>query len=95
VLSDLSSGALHASTLELASPEPYGAYVNQLLAVGTRALVGIGYGRGLSIVESAGEAPREVSTLDTAEPPLNVERHGDLAILSLGYKGVRVVDLTR
>ncbi|HEY6557710.1 MAG TPA: beta-propeller domain-containing protein [Polyangiaceae bacterium] len=95
VLSGLGSGELHASTLDLESREQYGAYISQLLAVGTRALVGVGYGRGLSIIESDGGAPREVSTVNTAGYPMDVERHANLAILSLGYEGVRVVDMSR
>ena len=95
VLSDLSSGQLHASTLDLPSRDPYGLYVSQLLAIGTRALVSIGYGRGLSLIESAGDKPREISTFELSVTPLNMERHENLAILSFGYNGVRVVDVTR
>jgi hypothetical protein len=95
VLSRLSSGGLHASTLELPGREQYGAYVSQLLAVGTRAVVGVGYGRDLRIVESAGDALREISTLETSETPLNLEKHQNSVIMSLGYNGVRVVDVSR
>jgi hypothetical protein len=95
VLSGLGSGAFQASTLDIESRDPYGASISMLLAVGTRALVGVGYGRGFSIIESAGGTPRELRTVSTAGYPMDVERHGNLAILSLGYEGVRVVDMSR
>ncbi|HMJ11387.1 MAG TPA: beta-propeller domain-containing protein [Polyangiaceae bacterium] len=95
VLSPLASGALQARSIDLPVRQAYSGYVSQLVAFGTRALVQVGYQDGLTILETAGAEPKIAGEVDVLGSLVNVQKHDNLAILSLGYHGVRIVDVSR
>ncbi|HMJ14608.1 MAG TPA: beta-propeller domain-containing protein, partial [Polyangiaceae bacterium] len=95
-LSDLQSGAIHPATLEVASGFSYGE-INQLLAFGKRALVASAYGNDdLTLVDSAdGGVPRVLRKVNVTGSLYEARKHGNLALLSLGYDGLQVVDVAQ
>jgi hypothetical protein len=95
VLSGFESGALTTATLSLTA-QPWGGYIYHLLAFGDRALVAADSGSELLVVDaSTPTQPRTIRTIDNYGYVSNLQKHGDLAIVSSGYDGVQVVDVRR
>ena len=97
VLSGLDAGALQTATLSLKCPERWGGYVYHLAAFGDRVLVAADSGSELLVVDAATPTqPKTVRTIDTFGYTMNLQKHGDLAIISsVSYDGAQVVDVRR
>ena len=94
VLSNLSGGALQASTLETGTDVSLG-YLRRLLAFGKRALVGSQYYLDDLLIVDASAAPRVVRKVNVNGSLYDIQKYGDRALLSLGYDGLQVVDVTQ
>ena len=95
VLSGLDAGSLQTGRLSLTA-QPWGGYIYHLTAFGDRALVASSSGSELVVVDAATPTqPKALRTIDTIGYVSNLQRHGDLAIVSSGYDGAQVVDVRR
>jgi hypothetical protein len=96
VLSGLGSGALQASTLQTGADSSL-AHINRLIAFGQRVLVGSSYYQGDLLIVDASQAgaPRVVRTVEVVGSLYDVRKYGNRALLSLGFDGLSVVDVSQ
>jgi hypothetical protein len=96
VLSGLASGELHAATLPIANELSYGQ-INHLLAFGQRALVGsMYYADDLTVIDATNAAAPSVQRKVNVVGQLSdMQKYGNLALLSLGSDGAQVIDMSQ
>lgn len=96
VLSGLGSGALQATTLQTGADSSL-THISQLFAFGQRVLVRSSYYQDDLLIVDASQAaaPRVVRTVDVLGSLQDVRKYGDRALLSLGFDGLSVIDVSQ
>jgi hypothetical protein len=89
------TGELIVKQVDLAANTAYGSYISRVVAGGTRAVVGVGWEGGVSVVDATdASAPSVAQTTDFPGYIEDIVVAGDTALVSLGYNGIRTLDLT-
>jgi hypothetical protein len=95
VLGGFESGQLAVGRVDVAINGPYANYISRMAAGGKRAVVGVGYAGGVSVVDASdAAAPRITDVQNFPGYVEDIAISGDTALLSLGYDGIRTLDLS-